>query len=57
MTVIGVRKAITQPVTTRAIPTPIGDADVIEIACSVDGTVAGFAFHPDGDVSMAIGRG
>ena len=54
---IGVHKAKTQPVTTRTVPTPIGSADAIEIACSVDGTVGGFAFHQDGDVTMAVAGG
>ena len=54
---IGAHKAKTMPVTTRTIPTPIGDADVIEIACGIDGRIGGIAFHTDGDVSLALTGG
>lgn len=49
--------ATTQPTTTRLVPTPDGMAPAIETQCSIDGTVGGFAFHVDGDVTMAIAGG
>lgn len=45
------------PVITRTVPTPDGDATAIEIECSIDHLRGGFAFHNDGDVTMAIADG